>query len=50
MNTPNQQGRMLGGHKPPERPADPWEVKPKETQGLQVVKPGARIKLSGSGV
>lgn len=48
MNTQVQQGRMIGGRKP-EPPRDPWEVKTQETQGLQVVKPGARIKL-GSGV
>ncbi len=51
MNTPVQQGRMIGGHKLPP-PRDPWEApaSTKETQGLQVVKPAARIKISGSGV
>lgn len=48
LNTPSTNGRMIGGRKP-ETPNDPWEVKPKETQGLKVVQPGARIKL-GSGV
>lgn len=51
MNTSTQPGRMLGGRKlKPKDDADPWAVKPQETQGLQVVKPGARIKIGGSGV
>lgn len=50
MNTPVQQGRMIGGSKPAP-PRDPWEVKaPTETTGIKVVKPGARIKIGGSGV
>lgn len=49
LNTPVQTGRMIRGPKP-EPSRDPWEVRPKETQGLQVVKPGTRIKLGGSGV
>lgn len=49
LNTPTQQGRMIGGFQPgPAR--DPWEVRPQETKGLPVVKPGARVKIGGSGV
>lgn len=54
LNTPVQQGRMLGGMSKPEpqaAPRDPWEVKPaKDTKGLPVVQPGARIKIGGAGV
>lgn len=56
MNTPFQQGQMLGGRPRPAVPEakDPWAAPvPKratETGDVKVVEPGARIKLGGSGV
>ena len=50
LNPPRQRGQMLGGPPPPAATAqDSWAVRPQETKGLPVVRPGARIKL-GSGV
>lgn len=52
-NTPFKQGQMLGQqqHVKQKSPRDSWDVpKAPETDGLKVVKPGAKIKLGGSGV
>jgi len=54
MNTPNKPGQMIGGRdKPPKAvpAADPWALKkPATDDGVQVVKPGTRIRFGGSGV
>lgn len=52
VNTPFKQGVMLGGRPVPERsPApvyDPWAApQPSQTAGVQIVKPGAKVKLGG---
>lgn len=52
-NTPFRQGAMIAGREPPKtdtkQPApvyDPWApTKPRQTDGVQIVKPGAKIKL-----
>jgi len=49
MNTPFRQGQMLRGSKPAAPPRDPWAAKPKEPE-IPKVRPGAKIKLGGSGV
>lgn len=50
LNTPRQQGQMLGGRAPvAPKTQDAWAVTPTETKGLPVVRPGTRIKM-GSGV
>lgn len=55
MNTSNQHGQMVGDEKVDKQPAqpvsDPWEPKkPAPSDDLQVVAPGAKIRLGGSGV
>lgn len=56
MNTPFQQGQMLGGRPRPAVPEanDPWAApvpqRATETGGVKVVEPGAKIKLGGPGV
>jgi len=50
MNTPTRSKMMLGGKKVDTKPSQPvfdqWEpMKGGETDGLQVVKPGAKIRL-----
>lgn len=51
-NTPFRQGQMIAGANAPAPKTnpvyDPWAApKPSQADGLQVVKPGARIKLGG---
>lgn len=49
-NTPNRRGQMVGGKKVDVRPtkpvSDPWE--PKKAPEEKIVKPGTKIRLSGS--
>lgn len=51
-NTPFRQGTMLGGRPAPEKAPvpvyDPWAApKSGQTDGVQIVKPGAKFKLGG---
>ena len=54
VNTPNQPGQMLGGKKVDKQAAspvlDPWEPKKTTTDDVEVVQPGARVRMGGSGV
>lgn len=53
-NTPPRPGQMIGGKKVDKQGAspvlDPWEPQKTSTDDVEVVQPGARIRMGGSGV